>query len=225
MDQVTSTIPISLSRPKALHTASDPSTILLSQGGWPACSSSQPRMESHSSTTCANTLLPLLAVILIIFPHLDPPLYHPVDSATIGFELSWYCPSHSDGPPPSPPALKSLFVSLAWVDDVTGGEHLYVGYEFPWHVNVPEGWQFPPPPPSPPLHMCVPKSGSSLHLPLMQMSWPSQSSRVPQGPLHWEIAFEYNGREIVQKKVKREREAKETNDFPMLINKLSWEVR
>lgn len=142
MDQVTSTTPISLSRPRALPTASDPSTILLSQGGWPACSSSQPRMESHSSTTSANTLLPLLAVILIIFPHLDPPLYHPVDSATIGFELSWYCPSHSDGPPPSPPSLKLLFVSLAWVDDVTEESICTGGMSFLGMLTCPRAGNF-----------------------------------------------------------------------------------
>ncbi|KAL4310258.1 hypothetical protein GQ457_01G028050 [Hibiscus cannabinus] len=99
MDQVTSTIPTFVSSPKALHTASDPSTMLFLQGGWYACSSSHPFLESHSSTTLAFTLLPLLARIVIIFPHLDPPLYHPVESATIRSELLWYCSSHSDGPP------------------------------------------------------------------------------------------------------------------------------
>ncbi|WRX33296.1 hypothetical protein QQP08_025783 [Theobroma cacao] len=87
VDQVTSTIPTFLSRPRAVHTASDPSTMLFLQGGWYACSSSHPRIESHSSTTLAVTLLPLLAVIVIIFPHLDPPAYHPVDNATTRSEL------------------------------------------------------------------------------------------------------------------------------------------
>ncbi|KAG8494930.1 hypothetical protein CXB51_012379 [Gossypium anomalum] len=103
MDHVTFTIPTSLLRSKALHTASDASTMLFLQGGWYACSSSQPRMESHSSTTLAVTLFPLLALILIIFSHLDPPLYHPVESATIRSKLLWYCSSHSEGPPPELP--------------------------------------------------------------------------------------------------------------------------
>ena len=51
----------------------------------------------------------------------------------------------------------------------------------PPHVRVPEDLQFwlgdgeEPPPPPPPEHMWVPMSGSSLHLPLMQISWPLQS--------------------------------------------------
>jgi hypothetical protein len=42
----------------------------------------------------------------------------------------------------------------------------------------------------PPLHMWVPTSGSSLHLPLMHISWPSQSFKVLQGPSQEEIACE-----------------------------------
>lgn len=36
----------------------------------------------------------------------------------------------------------------------------------------------------------VPTSGSSLHFPLMQINWPSQSFKVLQGPLHWEMKLE-----------------------------------
>ncbi|KAB2028587.1 hypothetical protein E1A91_D05G113100v1 [Gossypium mustelinum] len=124
MARVTSSIPFSLLSSKALHTALDPSIILLLQGRWYACASSQPCIESHSSTTLAVTLFPLLTIILIIFPHLDPPSYHPMESATIRSKLSWDCSSHLDRSPPSPPWLKSLIVNLAFVEDMTGGEHL-----------------------------------------------------------------------------------------------------
>ncbi|KAL6130910.1 hypothetical protein ACLB2K_069288 [Fragaria x ananassa] len=59
----------------------------------------------------ATTLCPL-PLILMFLRHLDPPLYHPVDNATTGVLSSWYWPSHSDGPPPSPPASKLLRVSI-----------------------------------------------------------------------------------------------------------------
>jgi len=105
---VTGTTPSSVFNPNAFHTATDPSTILLRQGGWPACSASQPFTESHWSTTFAVTLLPFLAVILISFPHLEPPLYHPVDNATTLSELLWNFSSHWEAPPPSPPVKDSL---------------------------------------------------------------------------------------------------------------------
>ena len=209
MDQVTPKIPRSWFKPKAFQTALDPSTMLFLHGGWPACSASHPFTESHSSTTLAVTLFPLLAVILIIFPHRDPWLYHPVDKATTLSELSWYFSSHSDGPPPSPPLLKSLSVRRACVEDVSGGEHLYWGYELPPHVRVPEDLQFwlgdgeEPPPPPPPEHMWVPMSGSSLHLPLMQISWPLQSLRVLHGPLQEDMARAGRGREMILKIRKR----------------------
>lgn len=62
-------------------------------------------------------------------------------------------------------------------------------YDFFLHCRVPEDWQLPPPPPfcgdgDGLVHLCVPTSGSSLHLPLMQMSLPEQSLRVLHGPLH-----------------------------------------
>jgi hypothetical protein len=47
-------------------------------------------------------------------------------------------------------------------------------------------------------------SGSSLHLPLMQMSWPEQSLRVLHGPLHEDIAFVRNGMFIIMLKRKME---------------------
>lgn len=98
------------------------------------------------------------------------------------------------------------------MDDVTGGEHVYIGYDLPLHARLPDGLQLPGlgvgdggDPPLPP-HVWVPTSGSSLHFPLMQMSWPAQSLSVLHGPLQLEIAVEYGrGREI---KVKmRERDA------------------
>uniref|UniRef100_A0A2K1X8B0 Uncharacterized protein n=1 Tax=Populus trichocarpa TaxID=3694 RepID=A0A2K1X8B0_POPTR len=144
MDHVTGTIPRSLFNPKASHTASDPSTILFSHGGRNPCSRSHPCKVSHSSTTLAVTLFPLLAVILIILPHLDPPSYHPVDSATTLSVLAWYLSSHSDGAPPSPPSLKSFKVNLAFVVDVTGGEHLYLaGKDGSLHERSPERGQLP----------------------------------------------------------------------------------
>lgn len=60
-----------------------------------------------------------------------PTVVPPVERPTIRFLLEWYFPSHSDGPPPSPPWLKLLFVSLAGVEDVMAGEHEYVGYDVP----------------------------------------------------------------------------------------------
>ncbi|KAJ9681518.1 hypothetical protein PVL29_020406 [Vitis rotundifolia] len=73
----------------------------------------------------ATTLLPL-AVMVMLFKHLLPLLYHPVDSATTGMSLEWYWLSHSDGAPPSSPLSKPLRVRnpLVWLD--TCGEHLYV---------------------------------------------------------------------------------------------------
>ncbi|KAJ9680345.1 hypothetical protein PVL29_019613 [Vitis rotundifolia] len=58
------------------------------------------------------TLLPL-AVMVMLFKHLLPLLYHP-----------WL--SHSDGAPPSSPLSKPLRVRnpLVWLD--TCGENLYV---------------------------------------------------------------------------------------------------
>nr|POE92795.1 u2 small nuclear ribonucleoprotein b'' [Quercus suber] len=47
-------------------------------------------------------------------------------SATTGMLSEWYRLSHSDGPPPSPPFLKLLMVSLAFVWLDTIGEHLKV---------------------------------------------------------------------------------------------------
>ncbi|KAJ9681514.1 hypothetical protein PVL29_020402 [Vitis rotundifolia] len=48
----------------------------------------------------ATTLLPL-ALIVMLFKHLLPLLYHPLDSATTGVSSEWYWLSHSDGAPPS----------------------------------------------------------------------------------------------------------------------------
>ncbi|KAI4303527.1 hypothetical protein MLD38_039141 [Melastoma candidum] len=77
MLQYTASSPMFVSNPSAVHTAFDPSTMLLRQGGWNACSESHPLTESHSSTTLACTLLPVFTdVILIIFRHLEPPAYH-----------------------------------------------------------------------------------------------------------------------------------------------------
>lgn len=105
MDQVTGTSPMSISSRRAFQTPLDPSTM----------SFAQPSAESHSSTTLANTLFPLGAVILIIFPQRDPRLYQRVDNATMRSELLWYFPSHSDGPPPSPPFSKLLLVKVAFL--------------------------------------------------------------------------------------------------------------
>ena len=165
MDQVTCTSPRLISSPRAAHTPSDPSTMLFAQ----------PSAESHSSTTLANTLLPLGAVILIIFPHRDPPSYHRVGNATMRSELSWYLPSHSDGPPPSPHFSKLLLVRMAGVEEETGGEGVL---------------ELPP-------HMWVPTSGSSLHLPLMHMSWPSQSSSVWHEPPQEDMPNARNGRDKI----------------------------
>jgi len=175
---VTSTTPKSLFSCKASQTASDPSTILFLQGGKPACSLSHPFFESHSSTTLASTLLPFRAVIFIIFPHLDPPAYQPVDSATTRSVFSWKFSSHSDGAPPSSPSLKSLSVRLALVKDVTGGEHVNRGKDFPSHLRVPEGLQsmFEGGEGLSPVQVWVPTWGSSLHFPLMQMSWRNGSA-------------------------------------------------
>ncbi|PQQ05418.1 hypothetical protein Pyn_12356 [Prunus yedoensis var. nudiflora] len=171
MDQVTSTTPKSWFSCKAFHTAAEPSTILFPHGGCPAYSASHPLRESHSSTTLAAILFPLLAVILIIFPHLFFLSNHPVDSATTRSMLLWNHSSHSDPPPPSPPSLKSLNVSLAFMDDVTGGEHVYLGYDFPLQQKVPEDLPLSSgDEPPPPRHVWVPTSGSSLPLPLMCMS-------------------------------------------------------
>lgn len=41
--------------------------------------------------------------------------------------------------------------------------------------------------PPDPLHKLVPTSGSSLHLPLMQISWPEQSPRLLHGPVQLEM--------------------------------------
>ncbi|KAJ9680341.1 hypothetical protein PVL29_019609 [Vitis rotundifolia] len=80
---------------------------------------------SHSSTTMATTLLPL-AVIVMLFRHLLPLLYHPVDSATTCVSSEWNWPSHADGAPPSSLFSKPLRVRNAMVGLETGGEHLYV---------------------------------------------------------------------------------------------------
>lgn len=202
MDQVTRASPTSESSPSASHTACDPSTMLLRHGGWPACALSQPLTESHWSTTFAVTFLPFPAVILIIFKHSELPLNHPVESATTRSVLLWNFSSHCDGSPPSPPSLKSFSVRIAGVEEVTGGEQRYWGYDFPPQFRVPEDWQLPPlgggfggiPPPQ----MWVPTSRSSLHLPLMQMSWPSQSLRVLHCPLH-PIAFARRGKFMIRK--------------------------
>ena len=81
-----------------------------------------------------------------------------MDSATTRSELSLNLLSHSDGLPPSPPWLKSFSVRLAFVEEVTGGEHLNCGNDLPPHLRVLEDSQvwlggeepFPPPPPPPP---------------------------------------------------------------------------
>lgn len=203
---MTGSSPTFMSSPKAFHTPFDPSTILFRHGGWWACALSHPFIESHSSTTLATTDLPFLAVILIFFPHLEPPLYQPVDNATIGLELSWNLPSHSDGSPPSPPLLKSLFVRMARVEEVTRGEHLNWGKDFPLQFKLPKDWQplledggnFPPPPPFE--QIWVPTTGSSLHWPFIQINWPLQSLRVWHGPLQEEIARERLGRETMERK-------------------------
>lgn len=57
--------------------------------------------------------------------------------------FSWYCSSHSAAPPPSPPLLNSPISSLAMVDEVTGGEHVYVGYDTLLQWRAPEGLQPP----------------------------------------------------------------------------------
>lgn len=46
----------------------------------------------------------------------------------------------------------------------------------------------------------MPTSGSSLHLPFIQINWPVQSFRVRHGPLQEEIAPERLGREITETK-------------------------
>ncbi|CAI0452927.1 unnamed protein product [Linum tenue] len=89
MVQVTGTRPKSRFRPRALETVAEPSTMLLSHGDRPACSSSQPLTESYWSTTLANTLRPFSAVILIRLPRIDRPSCNPVDSATTASLLSW----------------------------------------------------------------------------------------------------------------------------------------
>nr|GMD64544.1 origin of replication complex subunit 1A-like isoform X1 [Ipomoea batatas] len=103
-----------------------------------------------------------------------PPEYHPVDRATTLSSLSWNCPSHSDGAPPSPPSLKSL-------------RSPGVGVE-------------PPPPPQ----ICVPTSGSSVHFPPMQISSPEQSFKVVQGPLQSESAFPWSEKPTKIAKMERE---------------------
>jgi hypothetical protein len=105
------------------------------------------------------------------------------------------------------PSLKSLNVSNACVEDEIGGEHLYWGCDLFLQISVPEDWQLPPPPlggDGVPLQVWVPMSGSSLHLPLMQISWPEQSLRVLHGPLHEDIAFVRNGMFIIMLKRKME---------------------
>ncbi|KAJ9680338.1 hypothetical protein PVL29_019606 [Vitis rotundifolia] len=62
----------------------------------------------------ATTLLPL-ALIVMLFKHLLPLLYHPVDSATTGVSSEWYWLSHSDGAPPSSLFSKPLRVRYALV--------------------------------------------------------------------------------------------------------------
>ncbi|XP_047979024.1 putative ripening-related protein 1 [Salvia hispanica] len=57
----------------------------------------------------AVTLCPL-PLMTMFLRHLDPPEYHPVESATTGVSSEWYLLSHSDGPPPSPPFWKLLMV-------------------------------------------------------------------------------------------------------------------
>lgn len=105
MDQVTGTTPTFVLSPKSCHTVLDASTM----------SFLHPCLESHSSTTLATVVLPFLALILIIFPHSAPWLYHPVDKATTLCGKEWNLPSHSEGPPPFPWGPKSLKVSVAWV--------------------------------------------------------------------------------------------------------------
>lgn len=223
---MTGSSPTSISSPKAFHTLFEPSTILFLHGGWWACTLSHPLMESHSSTTLPKTDLPFLAVILIFFPHLEPPLYQPVNNATIGWELWWNLPSHSEGVPPSPPLLKSLFVRMAWVEEVTGGEHLNWGNDLPLQFKFPnasqpsleqmDGGNFPLPPLE---QMWVPTSGSSLHCPFIQINSPLQSFKVWHGPLHEEIAWERPRRETI--KTKRETNKAKFATGRTILSKLS----
>lgn len=77
----------------------------------------------------------------------------------------------------------------------------------PSHVRVPAGLQVfggVGEGVLPPLQMVVPTSGSSLHLPLMQMSWPEQSSRVLHGPEQSERAFPRRGRARRERGMERE---------------------
>lgn len=73
----------------------------------------------------------------------------------------------------------------------------------------------PPPPP----HSLDPISGSSLHLPLMQMSWPAQSLRVLQAPLQEEMAVDRRGKVIILIKM-RERETNNTEVLAILRIKI-----
>ena len=79
----------------------------------------------------------------------------------------------------------------------------------PLHVRVPEDLQFwlgdgeEPPPPPPTEHTWVLTSGSLLHLPLMQISWPLQLLRVLHGPSQKDVACAGRGREKMLKIRKR----------------------
>lgn len=87
------------------------------------------------------------------------------------------------------------------MDDVTAGEHVYVGYDLPLQARVPDDLQLSVVGggEEPCLHSVDPISGSSLHLPLMQMSWPAQSSRVLHASLQEEMAVDGRGRETTLK--------------------------
>lgn len=71
----------------------------------------------------------------------------------------------------------------------------------------------------PPPHSLDPISGSSLHLPLMHMSWPAQSLRVLQGPLQVEMAVDGRGKVIILINM-RERETNNTEVLAILRTKI-----
>lgn len=76
----------------------------------------------------------------------------------------------------------------------------------PSHVRVPAGLQVfggVGEGVVPPLQMVVPTSGSSLHFPLMQMSWPEQSFRVLHGPEQPERAVPRSGRAKKEREMER----------------------
>ncbi|GAV62644.1 hypothetical protein CFOL_v3_06167 [Cephalotus follicularis] len=107
MVQVISTTPKSSLSPRAFHTASDPSTILYRQGGWPACSPMQCVTLIHHLSHRTRPITRL---------NLDHHLHTTLSTMPRH--------AHSDGPPPSPPSLKSFRVKRASAEEVTGGEHV-----------------------------------------------------------------------------------------------------